>query len=487
MICISVTPESRKLAKVDILNASRQADMVELCLDHLVKPPDMKDILEGFDKPIIVSCRRKEDGGQYGGTEEQRMTLIREAIVQGPAYVELEMDVGLDVPRFGSTKRVISYTRTDKPLGNVDDIILQANNLNADIIKITWPTPTLDAAWPLLTAVTKKGTIPVVGMGLGRAGLTFSLLGRKYGSPWIYAALEKGMEGYDGQPTVSELNEIYSFSDIGPKTVFIGIVGFGESETTTIQIFNAALKNLGLNARCLPLAIGKFDNLSKMLDILKIKSMLTSRSLGEFILPLSNKREEYAESGQYCDLLLRRDDGWHAYNSIWRSAIKALEDTIGKSSPDDRPLDRRNVLVIGSGGLAQTMVAGINRRKGVVSVSARDDAAATKLSKQFDARFLPFTSLYDTLVDIVVFADPQMKTGHLRGQFNPSYLRESMTVIDVGTMPQDSYLITEARNRGCKVVEPSEVYRDQIAVQFKSIVGKELDSGIVNEILSAGE
>ena len=35
MICITLAPTSRTLAKVDILNAMRYADIVELALDHL--------------------------------------------------------------------------------------------------------------------------------------------------------------------------------------------------------------------------------------------------------------------------------------------------------------------------------------------------------------------------------------------------------------------------------------------------------------------
>ena len=89
MICISVAPQSRTLAKVDLLNASRQGDMVELCLDHLIKDPDVGDLLCGIDKPVIVSCRRLADGGAYEGEEEHRVALLRQAIVAGPAYVEL--------------------------------------------------------------------------------------------------------------------------------------------------------------------------------------------------------------------------------------------------------------------------------------------------------------------------------------------------------------------------------------------------------------
>nr|WP_261344525.1 type I 3-dehydroquinate dehydratase [Gimesia benthica] len=63
MICISVTPESRNFAKVDILNAAAQCDLVELCLDRLIKTPDIGDLISGFEVPILVSCRHPEEGG----------------------------------------------------------------------------------------------------------------------------------------------------------------------------------------------------------------------------------------------------------------------------------------------------------------------------------------------------------------------------------------------------------------------------------------
>ena len=65
MICISVTPESRQLAKVDIYNAANQCDLVELCLDRLHKEPDVKDMISSSKKPVLVSCRQPEEGGQF--------------------------------------------------------------------------------------------------------------------------------------------------------------------------------------------------------------------------------------------------------------------------------------------------------------------------------------------------------------------------------------------------------------------------------------
>src|SRR5262249_23774256 len=157
---------------------------------------------------------------RFQGTDEERQALLRQAIVAAPAYIELDFEIAGKIPRVGKTKRVISYTSLDKPLGNVDEILERAAKLNADVVKFTWPTPTLQAAWPLLAAVSAKRDIPVVGVGWGESSVTFSLLARRYGSPWIYAALEKGMEAHPGQPTVNDLDEVYGFRDIGSGTRF---------------------------------------------------------------------------------------------------------------------------------------------------------------------------------------------------------------------------------------------------------------------------
>ena len=191
MICISVTPKSRKFAKVDLLNAARQCDLVELCLDHLIKEPDISDLLSAIDKPVLISCRRQSDGGHWEGSEDDRLKLLRQAIVSGPAYVELEHDVADKIRRFGDTQRVISYTSLDVPIVDVEQIYDEARSRDADVVKFSFPTRTLEATWPLLKAVTQRREPPIVGMGLGRAGQMFSLLGRKFHSPWIYAALGK--------------------------------------------------------------------------------------------------------------------------------------------------------------------------------------------------------------------------------------------------------------------------------------------------------
>ena len=88
MICISIAQESRRFALADMVNAARQCDLVELRLDRFGKAPDVGELLAAKPKPVIVSCRRPQDGGQWNGSEEERLTILRQCVVKKADYVE---------------------------------------------------------------------------------------------------------------------------------------------------------------------------------------------------------------------------------------------------------------------------------------------------------------------------------------------------------------------------------------------------------------
>lgn len=474
MICISVTPESRQLARVDIFNAANQCDLVEVCVDHLVKEPDFKELLEGAKKPILISCRRPDEGGKFEGTEDERVMLLKQAVLAGPAYIELDLDTARKIPRFGKVQRVVSHTSLDRPLGNIDDIFDEAVAAKADVIKFTWPTQTLEAAWPLLAAVSQKRALPVVGLGIGRGGLTFSLLGRKYGSPWIYAALEKGMEAFPGQPTVGDLDELYRWREVGPKTRFIGVAGFNEMELTSVKVLNAAFDKLQLNTRCLPFDFKSMDQLPKMLDILKIPAVISTGDYGKRLLTMAKPADEVTQQTASADLLLKQPEGWQGYNLMWKLALKALEAKLGKKTAEDRPLDRRNVMIVGAGGMGQALVVGVKKRNGLVSICDGDDDKAQAVAQATEIRFVPNAKLYDTLTDVVILTVPNLDHGMKKTPISTSLLRPNMLVMDLTDPPSESPLGVEARERGCKVVDPADVFAEYLAALFKSLTAQDL-------------
>ncbi len=474
MICISVTPESRQLAKVDIYNAANQCDLVEVCLDRLHKEPDVKDIISGCKKPVLISCRPVAEGGHFDGTEEERLALMRQAILAGPDYIELDPKSAQKIPRFGKTQRVVSFASMTRPLNDVEEAFEEATRCQADIIKFTWPTETLESAWPLLAVVSQKRMLPVVGLGLGRCGLTFSLLGRKYGSPWIYAALERGMEAFPGQPTVGELDDVYRWRQVDSKTRFIGVVGGGVIELAISKILNAAFDLSGMNTRCLPLDFKSLDQVPKMLDILKIPAVIATPQAGRRVMSLATKGDDVSTASRFSDVIIKSADGWQAHNLVWKSTLRALEAKLGKQSGEDRPLDKRNTIIIGSDGLAISLAHGIKRRQGLVSICSGDEVEAQKIAQSCELRYVPVAKLYETLVDVVALTANTLDFGSKKSPLNPSLLRPGMTVMDLSEFPGESDLTQEARERGCKVVEPSEVFGDYVGLLFKSLTGQEL-------------
>lgn len=471
MICVTIAPVSRKLAKADLLNAARFGDIIELRLDHLAKEPDVKDLVAAAPKPVIVSCRRKQDGGFWDDTDEARRLLLRQAIAAGPAYIELDLDIAPTIPRFGNTQRVIAFTRLDRPEEDIEEVFNQAAAHQADIVKFTWPTPTMDDAWPLLRAVSGKRRLPIVGVGLGRADLTFSLLGLKYGSPWIYAALEPGMETYPGQATVFDLDEIYRWREINKETTFVGIAGMGPAQEIATRIINAGLQQVAPNVRCLPIEVGDVRKLRPMLDALKIRALVIANRLSRQLLPLADTFRD--EAGTIDLLRKKKDDNWQGSSSLTSCAVNSLISKFG-SSADGPALAHRNIMVLGAGGAAAGLIRACLAQGGLVSIAAPKDADAQALATQLNCRFVPFHNVYDTLADVAVIADPALKSGVMQGNLNPALFKAGMTVLDASDPPVEHPLFVEARERGCNVIDPAEVFAAQIAQQFKLVTGHEL-------------
>ena len=85
--------------------AEQGCKLVELRLDFLMTPPNLKRLLPGRPCPVVVTCRREKDGGRWTKDETSRLMLLRQAIAAGVEYVDLEEDIAASIPRFGSTKR----------------------------------------------------------------------------------------------------------------------------------------------------------------------------------------------------------------------------------------------------------------------------------------------------------------------------------------------------------------------------------------------
>lgn len=480
MICISIYQESRRFALVDMLNAARQCDLLEVRLDRFGKAPEVGELLSAKPKPVIFSCRRPRDGGNWDGTEDERLAILRQCIVAQADYVEIELDVAGQVRKFGPTKRVISYTNLEETPANIAEIYAEAQTKNADVVKLVTRVRTPEEAWPLVQILAKPA-VPTVVVGLGASSVMLTLLARKIGAPWTYAALERGMEAYPGQVTVEALKTVYRYPDIVKGTRFAGVIGSGERETVALALLNAALAHLELPTRGLPLQVGNLRLFRKVVEAVKLQSVLVDEEHRETIREMAAQLQGAAERSRCVDLIGQQGDEWHGFLLLDRAIVAALNRVLQQKYHEANSLQGRTVLIAGITPVSREVAHRVVKNGGLLIVTDRDRQKALTLAQVLGCRGIQFEALYSTLHDVLIFAGD---TGSGREKpLHLGYLKSGMTVMDLTAPLHKSQLLRDAEHRGCLVVDPGQVLLEQVAQQVKASAGKEVPHEVLQDML----
>ena len=448
----------------------------------------MGELVANKPKPVIFSCRRRQDGGEWEGSEEERLALLRQCIISKADFVEIELDAADQIRKFPPAKRVISYTNFQETPADIAEIYAEMQTKSPDVIKLVTLARTPEEAWPLVQILAKPA-LPTVVVGLGKPGAMLTVLGKKIGARFTYAALERGMEAYPGQPSVGDLERVYHYKAIGKSTRLIGVTGFAEQEMATVAVLNGALADLGVAARCLPLQIGSMHVFRKVIDAVKLAAVVVDAEHYGSILEIATERQPEARSGPS-----RRFDfapegkvarlqragpggGWSTRGNGPRR--------FGKSPPARRsPGHDRRVQCDRAGDCLRPQGAwrrNHHRQPG--------PHPAHDLAKELDARHIPLEALYSTMHDVLVVCSeekqPVSSKGHSEGaSIHAAELKRGMVVMDLTSMPKKSALLREAEAHGCQVVSPRRILLEQLHQQTRLLSGKEVPLQRLNEILS---
>ena len=94
MIAVSIARGRHRMMVAEHRHLAEQgAQLVELRLDYIVRSVNLKRLLTDRPCPVIVTCRRPQDGGKWERSEDERRMLLRSAIADGVDYVDLEEDI----------------------------------------------------------------------------------------------------------------------------------------------------------------------------------------------------------------------------------------------------------------------------------------------------------------------------------------------------------------------------------------------------------
>lgn len=216
-LCSVAMGETMSKLLEQILLCKRATPFVEVRSDYLniQSEIDVKRIRKIAGKKSIFTCRRKDEGGNWQGSEEDRLLLLRRAFACGFSYVDVELktlEEGVfSIPKGMDGQTIVSFhnfklTPSENELKN---IIARMQEYSAGIKKIaTLVRDEKDIRTLYKILVSRKENEKMCVIGMGNLGRQTRVVAPLLGGFLTYCSINT--EGSaPGQMTCNEMKDCY--------------------------------------------------------------------------------------------------------------------------------------------------------------------------------------------------------------------------------------------------------------------------------------
>jgi 3-dehydroquinate dehydratase/shikimate dehydrogenase len=475
-ICVVIGRTRHKMVQAEIQEAGKQgAKLIEVRLDYLAKAPDFSRLLANKPCPMIATVRRIVDGGKWNGGEEARRMLLRQAIVAGFDWVDLETDVADGIPRYKDVKRIVSYHNSREVPASLEEIHAKLCKQDADVVKLAVRAHNQSDNLRVLNLL-KNPKKPTIAICMGDMGMASRMLGPLYGTPFTYAAFNKERGIAPGLLSFAELKHVYHYEQINAETMVYGVIGDPVAHSLSPHLHNAVFRRLGINGVYLPFRVPRTDlgTFLANFDKIPVQGYSVTIPHKEAVAELVKHRDPTVEQTQSANTLIRWDKGgFTAYNTDYQAVLDTLRAELPTPKEGGKPvLESKSVLVLGAGGIARTVAHALHRERCIVTVTSRTLERAQKLAAEVGCRQTEWEARHSTVADIVINCTPVgMHPDVDESPMHPSYFKTGLTVFDAVYTPETTLLIKEARDRGCHIITGVELFVRQAALQFELFTG----------------
>ena len=468
--------------------ADAGADLVELRIDCLRREPDLARIFAEKPTKFVFTVRRGPDGGLWRGSEEKRQGIIRQAIVAGCDYVDIEVDVAREIRRFGKTKRVVSYHNLKQTPGDLLEIAQQCEEMDADIVKIATRAHSVGDAVRVLQVASKMET-PTIAIAMGEVGSFTRVLGAKFGAPYTYANFNLDRNFAPGMFHYNTLKRDYNYDEINAETEVYAVVGDPIGHSLSPAIHNAAFHELGQNKVLIPIQIptGRLKDAIEHLGWLKINGYSITIPHKQEVLPILTAADGGVERTGACNTMVMQANGKRVgYNTDYRAAMDSLEAAIRHDDdpPGQSPIANKQVVILGAGGVARPIAFGLLRRGAGVTICNRTEENAVKLAGELGCRTANWGNRATILADIVINCTPVGMHPNLDDSpMPPAGFRSGTVAMDTVYHPENTMFLKLARERECKTISGVDMFVRQAAIQSHLYTGQDAPVDLMREVV----
>ena len=479
MLCVTIARTRHKHAIAEHLQvAEAGGKLVELRLDYIGRSIDLARLLRNRPTAVVLTCRRKEDGGRWDRTEEERLMLLRSAIAMGVEYVDLEEDIAEKIPRYGKTKRIISLHNFEGTPGNLESLHAGLAKLDADIVKIAVQANAFSDTIRMLQLM-ESAAVPTIGISMGDYGTPSRILATRYGAPFTFCVFNTERKVAPGQLSFDQMKHIYCADTIDSETMLYGVVADPVAHSYSPLIHNVSFFANNLNFRYIPFRVAP-EELELFLAWCKeegIGGLSVTIPHKQTILPLLDQAESAAQGIGACNTVVfanSEDKELIGYNTDYRAAMDCLTEAMAKWTGNQEPFEKESVLILGAGGVSRAIGYGLAQRRASITVTSRNRVASESLAKHLNCRWIDWEDRHTIEPKILINGTPVgMFPDMDETPFQTNKLKGGTLVFDTVYNPEQTLFLKGARATGCPVISGLQMFVRQAAYQYRLFTGLE--------------
>ncbi len=494
---------------------SAGADLIEFRLDDFFHGDELQiaqivHLISESPLPCIATCRPVSEGGSYDGPDDARIALFERlgtAFGKGehpPRYIDIELatydrsanirqKINLAIDHHEQVRdlqtSLILSTHDFKGLPSdlSRRVLAMSGHPVAKVLKIAFLARSLRDNLEVFDLLTHRDR-PMIALTMGEPGLMSRVLAPKFGGFLAFASLRPSTTTAPGQPTISELLNLYRFRSINPQTAVYGVIGSPVSHSLSPHIHNAGFESIGHNGVYLPMPVSPgYESLKATILELIHHPALALRGLSVTLPHKENIVQLAREQGWGLDesasmmnaantVCIERDSSGgvanvKVFNTDAPAVVQSVFEAVG-------PLQGKRVAILGAGGVAKAAAHALSEAGASISIFNRTLSRAQALARSIPGAvaLLP-SDLHHHELDILINCTPLgMAGGPAPGAMpiDPAHIRapEPYTaVMDTIYMPIDTPFLRAAREAGLRTIDGVSMFVNQAAAQFTRWTG----------------
>ena len=459
-ICVAVREATSEGALRAAGRAAEWADIVEIRADF-IRDLDVSRLLRNKPCPVLFTLRSRKEGGDYAGTEQERLDTLLQAAKYGADWVDVEFSASYTTVLNGiePARVILSYHNFDETPASLVSKVAEMAAAGAGILKVATKANRLSDNLTIASALAHAAShgIDLCALAMGPRGVPSRVLAPVWGSWMSFASLPDGTPTADGQVPADQMVDLYRVRQIQPKTPIYGVLGNPLTHSLSPRIHNSAFAACRRDAVYIPLEADGIDDFALFCGGVRVEGASVTIPFKESVRACTSSLSVEADQSGAVNTLLRKNGAWHGENTDIAGFLKPLR---RRADPA-----RLRAVVLGAGGAARAVTYGLVSQGADVCVVARDPAKAEALARRFGTRSANWGDLQTARWDLLVNSTPVGTYPEVDESPVPEEWLTGECVYDLVYNPRETRLLKEASRRGCKVIYGSEMLLAQAIEQ----------------------